>query len=122
MDNVQREVLVERLALAFGDAQDVTPAADQPPHILLPKLVLPRPWKPASTRALTIWTNWPFERPQFLVDMAVVGDGGEPPRSNHDVYAVGETWRGFSFTFAWAGSDPVRAVQMWMERFTVERS
>jgi hypothetical protein len=122
MDSAQREALVERLALAFGDARDVTPADDQPAHILLPELDLPAPWTPSPTRALTIWTNWPQESPQFMVDEAVVGEGGDPPRSHHEVYAVGETWRGFSFTFAWAGDDPVRAVQMWMERFAVERS
>jgi hypothetical protein len=118
----QREGLVERLALAFGGAGDVTPADDQPPHILLPKLELPAPWQPSPTRALTIWANWPEQRPQFVIDDAVVGETGEPPRSNHVVYAAGESWRGFSFNFTWSGDDPVRAVQLWMGRFIVERS
>jgi hypothetical protein len=122
MQITQRKPLVECLALAFGDARDVTPADGQPAHILLPALHLPAPWTPSLTRALTIWTTWPLERPQFLVDEAVVGESGNPPRSHHEVYAVGETWRGFSFAFPWAGDDPVRAVQMWMERFAVERS
>ena len=113
---------MERLALAFGDARDVTPVDGQPAHILLPKISLPAPWKPSRARALTIWGKWPHERPQFLVDEKVVGERGEPPRSHHPVYAVGETWRGFSFTFPWVGADPVRAVQLWMERFVVERS
>ena len=122
MEAPAREALVARLALAFGRAVDVTPADGQPLHVLLPSIALPRPWMPSPTRALTIWSNWPAERPQFVVDDSVVGEGGEPPRSNHAVFAAGESWRGFSFRFGWTGDDPVRAVQMWLARFTVERS
>lgn len=122
MDATQRGVLVEHLAHAFGDAIDVTPADGQPPHILLQNVELPPPWQPSSTRALTIWTGWPQERPQFVVDERVIGEGGAPPRSNTTVYAAGEAWRGFSFAFGWSGDDPVRAVQLWLTRFTAERS
>lgn len=122
MDVAVRETLLERLARAFNGAVDVTPANDQPPHVLLPAVELPEPWTPSPTRALAIWTNWPAERPQFVVDEKVVGEGGEAPRSNHSVFAVGESWRGFSFSFGWSGDDPVRAVQMWLARFTVERT
>lgn len=113
---------MERLALAFGNAKHVTPAEAQPLHVLLPAVDLPEPWKPVTTRAMTIWADWPSVRPQFLIDESVVGEGGAPPRSNHSVYAAGESWRGFSFEFAWSGDDPVRAVQLWMARFIVERS
>jgi hypothetical protein len=122
MDAAEREDLVEKLALAFGGALDVTPADGQPPHIILPTLDLPEPWTPSTTRALSIWEDWPADRPQFVVEEDVVGEGGEPPRSNHAIYAVGRSWRGFSFNFSWSGDDPVRVIQMWLTRFTAERS
>ena len=114
--------LVDDLKEAFGSAEDVTPAEGQPLHILLPSLALPEPWKPSPSRALTIWERWPEERPRFLIDMAVVGDAGEPPRSNDTVYVLGEAWRHFSFSFPWNGDDPVIVVQSWLERFSVERN
>lgn len=117
-----REDIIARLSTAFGGAQDVTPATDQPLHVLLPQLELPDPWRPSSTRALAVWRNWPAERPQFVIDEGVVGENGEPPRSNDLVYLLGEGWRSFSFSFSWKGDDPVQAVQMWMTRFVVERS
>jgi hypothetical protein len=121
MDAADRERLVEVLGTAFGLAEDRTPAPDQPPHILLPELELPEPWQPSPARALTIWAGWPGERPTFLIDQAVLGRDGQPPRSHHENLALGEPWRGFSFSFEWDGSsDPVLAVQMWMERFVVE--
>lgn len=117
-----RVELVERLRIAFGNAEDVTPADDQPLHVILPELVLPEPWRPSPAQALTIWSNWPAERPQFVVDESVVGEHGDPPRSHSPVYAVGRSWRAFSFAFPWTSEDPVRAVQLWMTRFTVERT
>jgi hypothetical protein len=122
VDAAQREALVDCLACAFGGARDVTPAANQPPHILLPSLDLPTPWQPSTTRALTIWADWPTTRPRFLVDQAVIGDKGEPPRSSNPVYTGGETWHEFSFAFPWSGDDPVLAVQLWMSRFVAEPS
>jgi hypothetical protein len=114
--------IIERLALAFGAAIDVTPAGGQPSHVLLPQLELPEPWRPSPARALTIWADWPTERPQFYIDVAVTGETREPPRSHGSSYLLGETWRNFSFTFPWAGDDPVRAVQLWVTRFVKERS
>lgn len=122
MDAGDRQILVERLTVAFGKAVDVTPGGDQPLHVLLPAVDLPEPWKPSPTRALTVWENWPGSRPRFVVDESVVGENGEPPRSNSPVYLLGETWRGFSFNFVWSGDDPVRAVQLWLTRFVAERS
>jgi hypothetical protein len=122
LDDAARKILVERLAAAFGEAIDVTPAEGQAPQILLPAVELPEPWKPSPTRALTVWEDWPNACPRFVIDERVVGENGEPPRSHHSVYLVGESWRGFSFNFAWSGDDPVRAVQLWMARFVVERS
>jgi hypothetical protein len=122
MEPGDRKILVRRLAVAFGDATDVTPADDQAPHVLLPSIELPEPWKPSPTRALTVWEGWPGNRPQFVIDLSVVGENGEPPRSHHEVYLLGKSWRGFSFNFAFSGDDPVRAVQLWLTRFTVERS
>lgn len=122
MDAGVRSEIVARLSTAFGTAQDVTPTADQPLHVLLPQLELPDPWKPSPTRALTIWPNWPAERPQFVIDESVVGENGEPPRSNDLAYLLGEGWRSFSFSFNWKGDDPVQVVQRWMTRFVIERS
>ena len=122
MEAGDRKLLVRRLAVAFGKATDVTPADGQAAHVLLPSIQLPKPWKPSPTRALTVWEGWPQNRPQFVVDQSVVGEAGEPPRSHHPVYLLGESWRGFSFNFAWSGDDPVRAVQLWLARFTAERS
>ncbi len=116
------EGIVERLARAFGAASDVTPAPDQPLHVLIPELCLPEPWTPSRARVLTIWVGWPGTRPQFLIDQKVVGENGEPPRSNSLEYHLGEPWRQFSYGFPWSGDDPVRAVQMWMTRFVTERS
>jgi hypothetical protein len=113
--------VVMALARAFGGAEDVTPAPGQPLHVLLPRLELPPPWSPSPTRALTIWRNWPAERPDFFIDMAVVGEAGEPPRSHNEAYQLGESWRGFSFDFAWHGDDPVLAVQLWLTRFVAEQ-
>jgi hypothetical protein len=122
MDALERESVVEQLSRAFGDARDVTPADSQPLHVLLAKLELPEPWRPSPTRALTVWQGWPGERPVFVVDESVVGEGREPPRSNNLVYLLGESWRQFSFSFASSGDDPVRAVQLWMSRFEAERN
>jgi hypothetical protein len=122
MDADDRKILVERLAVAFGEAIDVTPADGQPLHVLLPAIDLPEPWKPSRTRALTVWENWPGARPQFVMNESVVGENGEPPRSHNPVYLLGGSWRGFSFNFVWSGDDPVRAVQLWMNRFVAERS
>jgi hypothetical protein len=122
MEAGERSDIVSRLSAAFGGAQDVTPAEDQPLHVLLPQLELPDPWQPSPTRGLAIFRGWPSERPEFVVDERVIGENREPPRSNSSVYLLGESWRGYSFTFSWKGDDPVRAIQMWMNRFVVERS
>jgi hypothetical protein len=121
MEGDERARIVAALAEAFGAATDVTESPGQPLHVLLPELELPDPWKPSPTRALTIWRNFPAERPEFYVDPSVVGGDGQPPRTPHDYYHLGETWRGFSFNFSWVGEDePALAVQMWMTRFEVE--
>lgn len=122
MDAAERILIVKRLTAAFGAAVDMTPEPAQPLHVLLPTLELPTPWTPSSARALTIWSGWPAERPLFLVDENVVGESGEPPRSNSLVYHLGEPWRQFSFAFPWEGDEPVRAIQMWVSRFVVERT
>ena len=122
MEPADRQLLVELLAAAFGAATDVTPDGEKTPHILLPSVGLPEPWRPTPTRALTVWEDWPGTRPLFYVDERVVGETGTPPRSDHTKYLLGETWRGFSFNFGWFGDDPVRAIQLWLGRFTVEPS
>ena len=114
--------IVDSLAAAFGDARDLTPEGAETPHVLLPALELPEPWTPTPTRALTIWASWPELRPEFVIDLAVVGENGEPPRSSSEVLRLGATWRSFSFSFPWSGEDPVRAVRLWLGRFTAERS
>jgi len=122
VDDDQREAIVRRLAAAFGSARDVTPAPGQPLHVLLPQIVLPGPWTPSPSRALTIWSEWPQGRPAFYIDGAVTGETDAPPRNPNPTYLLGETWNGFSFSFAWSGDDPVRAVQTWLTRFEVERT
>jgi hypothetical protein len=118
----QSEEILERLALAFGQVTDVTPAPEQPLHVLFQELPLPEPWTPSPARALSIWAGWPDERPCFYIDQGVVGEAGQPPRSDSLEYQLGEPWRAFSFSFPWAGDDPVRAVQLWMTRFVRERA
>jgi hypothetical protein len=122
MDESGRSVIVARLADAFGQARDVTPAPGQPLHVVLPEIVLPEPWTPTRTRALTVWAEWPQSRPAFYIDAAVTGETGQPPRNPNGAYLLGETWNGFSFSFAWSGEDPVRAVRIWLTRFEVERT
>jgi hypothetical protein len=120
MDAHTRAQIVTALSTAFGDAQDLTPAQEQPLHVVLTRLELPEPWKPSPTRALTIWRNWPSERPEFAIDQGVVGETGEPPIKGSTVLHLGETWRTPSFTFPWKGNDPVIAVQLWLGRFLLQ--
>lgn len=122
MDDAECEEIVAKLGRAFGGAKDVTPTEHHDLHVLLPKLELPKPWKPSPTRGLAIFTNWPNDRPLFYVDRAVVGETNEPPRSNHEHYHLDEAWRGFSWNSPWLGTDPVRAIQMWINRFVEERT
>jgi len=122
MEAEQRKDIVARLEEAFGAAENVTPADGQVLHVLLPSLLLPEPWTPSQSRALTVWEGWPDGRPRFLIDHDVVGEMKEPPRSSDPVYLIGESWRQFSFTFPWVGEDPVLAIQLWMERFSTERT
>lgn len=117
MDATERKTVIDRLSQAFGGAIDVTPAEGQPLHALLPQLALPEPWGPSPTRALTVWQGWPSQRPRFVIDERVVDADGQPPRSNNTVLLAGESWREFSFAFAWQGNDPARAIQLWMTRF-----
>jgi hypothetical protein len=120
MDAQARAQIVSALTTAFGDARDVTPSAEQPLHVVLACLELPEPWKPSPTRALTIWRDWPSERPEFAIEGVVVGETDEPPLKSSAVFHLGETWRAPSFTFPWKGSDPVIAVQLWLGRFLLQ--
>ena len=122
MERPEREAIVDRLASAFGDAQDVTPREDQPLHVLLGHIELPEPWTPSPARALTVWADWPNGRPGFLIAADVRGETGQPPRNPSPTFILGETWNAFSFSFPWAGDDPVRAVQTWLTRFEIERT
>jgi hypothetical protein len=110
------------LSAAFGRVEDVTPGSGQPLHVRFEQIELPEPWTPSPTRALTVWRNWPAERPQFVLDPGVQGEQGETPRSSEPVYLLGESWRTFSFSFNWSGQDPVRVIQLWMTRFVAERT
>lgn len=119
MDAEARKQVVSELAEGFGEARDVTPDPGQPLYVLLSDLRLPSPWKPHSTRALVKFENWPSQRPLFWVDMALVNGDGQPPRSNSAQLALGETWRQFSFNFAWPVDPltPMHAVLKWLTRF-----
>lgn len=117
MDAEERKKITDELGAAFGGAEDVTPAEDQPLHVLLPRLRLQPPWK-SPCRALLRFRNWPNERPDFWVDMDVVNGSGEPPRSPREDCVLGESWRGFSFNVPWDGSEsPTLALQKWLVRF-----
>lgn len=122
MATTAQATIVDRLAAAFGEAVDVTPGGHETAYVLLPALEFPDPWTPSPTRALTIWTAWPQARPEFVIDLAVTGEQGEPPRSSNEVLQLGTAWRSFSFSFPWSGDDPVRAVKLWLGRFTAERT
>jgi hypothetical protein len=116
----ERERVLTALRASFGEAEEI--GGGEPFRVRLSRLLLPDPWRPQETGAMLVFEGWPQNRPLLYVEEAVVGETGQPPRSNHAVLFDGETWRGFSFAFPWAGNDPVRAVQLWLSRFTVERS
>jgi hypothetical protein len=122
MDAAERKGAVAELDRAFGGANDVSPSPNHDLHVLFNSLELPDPWTPSPTRALAIFTNWPGERPLFFIDDAVVGETNEPPRSHQLAYHLDEAWRSFSWAFPWKGGNPVRAIQLWMNRFVQERS
>lgn len=122
MDVGQRKAIVAELAAAFGAAEDVTPALDQPLHVLLPQVKLPPPWRPSPAAVLLRFPAWPGARPEFWIDMAVVNRNNEPPRSSSPQPVLGRTWRQFSYSFSWPpapgqSSTPTRAVEMWLTRF-----
>lgn len=120
MDDGERREIVRKLDRAFGGAEDASPSATHDLHVLFASLELPPPWQPSPTRALAIFTNWPHQRPLFYVERSVIGATGEPPRSNHDAYHLDESWRGFSWTELPSHGDPVRAIQLWINRFVQE--
>lgn len=122
MDAAERNEIVAKLDRAFGGAEDVSPSPTHDLHVLLTALELPPPWSPSPTRALAIFTGWPDQRPQFLIDHEVVGEGGEPPRSNGSAYHLDEPWRSFSWTERPSHGDPVRAIQLWINRFVEEKT
>jgi hypothetical protein len=64
-----------------------------------------------------MWEGWPDNRPAFYIDARVKGSTGQAPRNPSPTYLLGETWNAFSFSFAWRGDDPVRAIQTWLTRF-----
>jgi hypothetical protein len=115
----ERKAIVAALRKAFGAMKDVTPGDGQPLHVLFEAIVLPNPWT-SPTRALARFVNWPNDRPEFFVDMSVVNAAGEAPRSNSTQTVLGTSWRQFSFSFPWSKDDPdpVRAIQLWITRFS----
>jgi hypothetical protein len=122
MDADARRIIIARLSDAFGEVTDVTPEADQPLHAQFKELWLPEPWTPSPAEAISVWRNWPSERPEFSVQPEVVGAAGSPPESNSDTYVLGRLWRSFSYSFPWSGEDPVLVVQLWLNRFAMERN
>jgi hypothetical protein len=118
LTNEERAAIVAALSGSFGPAIDVTPADDQPLHVLLKALALSQPWT-SRTRALLRFVGWPETRPDFFIEPTVVNGAGEPPRSHSDEVVLGASWRRFSYAFPWEapGADPVRAVQLWLGRF-----
>lgn len=117
MTEEERAAIVTALS-SFGPTIDVSPASDQPLHVVLKSLLLPAPWT-SRTRALLRFAGWPDARPDFFIEPTVVNGAGEPPRSHSDEVVLGTIWRRFSYGFPWDSSsaDPVRAVQLWLGRF-----
>ena len=115
----ERKPIVASLGEAFGSVKDVMPDDGQPLHVLFEALALPKPWT-SPARALARFANWPNDRPEFFVDASVVNAAGEPPRSNSIETVLGTSWRRFSFSFPWSkeGADAVRAIQLWVTRFS----
>lgn len=118
----QRQAIVANLAAAFGAAEDVTPAPDQPLHVLLPRVKLLPPWRPSPSAALLRFEAWPGARPEFWIDIAVVNGAGQPPRSSGPQTVLGRAWRQFSYSFPWPPAPgepctPARAAEMWLTRF-----
>src|SRR5260370_7307666 len=80
LDTAPRPALVEELSEAFGGAKDVTPADDQPAHVLLTNLQLPSGWSPSPTQALVRFTTgWPGSRPFFYIPPHVADSNVQPP-------------------------------------------
>jgi hypothetical protein len=122
MPTESRAAIVAELRQAFGEARDVTPGPDQPLHVLLPRLPLLPPWRPSKIRALLRFGSWPAGRPDFFIEPVVVNAQGAPPRNPYDHYILGETWRSFSFQFAWPAGDgsATQAVLQWLNRFRLD--
>jgi len=118
MTRTERAATVAALRRAFGAARDVAVNEDQPLAVLLGRLRLPAPWT-SPGQALVRFADWPGNRPEFFIDPEVRNEKGEPPRSSSEVAVLGRTWRQFSFSFTWDGSDPdpVKAVELWLTRF-----
>jgi hypothetical protein len=97
----------------------VSPADDQPLHVLLSAVRLPVPWT-SPTRVLLRFTDWPATRPEFFIDRGVVNSAGDAPRSSSEAVVLGENWLQFSFGFPWRqdAADAVGAVQLWLTRFS----
>jgi hypothetical protein len=125
VDAAMRAALRDELAASFGAAKDVTPAGDQPAHILLPKVELVKGWRPNPARALVRFADgWPEAKPEFFIDRTVVDGSGTPPRNSggnpsSEQLVLGETWRAFSFNFTWpqGSKSATLAVQLWLNRF-----
>lgn len=115
----ERQAAVSELTAAFGEAADVSPDPAGTLHVLLSSVDVLPPWQPRPTRALVVFEGWPGVRPQFYVDPALANPEGEPPRSYHDAYLIGEPWRGFSFAYPWpdGGMTATEAVLRWLNRF-----
>jgi hypothetical protein len=118
MTRTERAAIVAALRRAFGAARDVSLNQEQPLIVLLGRLHLPAPWT-SPGKAMVRYADWPTNRPEFFIDPEVRNEKGEPPRSNNEVALLGRTWRQFSFSFPWDGSepDPVKAVELWLTRF-----
>ncbi len=92
MEQAARERVVSDLARALGYAADVTPAPGQPVHVLLAAMDMPETVAAIARSRPDVWAGWPAQRPQFLIDKAVVGESGDLPRSHSLVYQLGEPW------------------------------
>jgi len=122
VDPDERALIVCELAASFTDATDVSPAVDQPLHVLLSSLMLPGGWCPSPTRALLRFIGWPEQRPELFVDDAVRNGSDQRPRNSSQQYVLGETWMQYSAQVPWPEDrrSATRAVQFWVARFREE--
>lgn len=86
--------------------------------ILLPGMRVSGEWSPSLVDGLLIADGWPDQRPQLLIDSALVRNG-RAPQGFSVQYVADRSWYSFSFNAPWDAASPhlVPAVRAWLRRF-----